>query len=94
MSKFNDSDNNFSLSQNDSQKAFFTNESNSFKLLNTNINIKPISKIEDQNKINFTQIANVNNNNSAKALNFLKQNSIKKYEEDIQIKNHLVVMNI
>ncbi len=87
MSKFNDSDNNFSLSQNDSQKAFFTNESNSFKLLNTNINIKPISKIEDQNKINFTQIANVNNNNSAKALNFLKQNSIKKYEEDIQIKN-------
>ena len=45
MSKFNDSDNNFSLSQNDSQKAFFTNESNSFKLLNTNINIKPISKI-------------------------------------------------
>ena len=47
--------------------------------IQSQINIKPISKIEDQNKINFTQIANINNNNSTKALNFLKQNSIKKY---------------
>ena len=85
MSKYNDSDNNFSLSQNDSQKAFFTNESNSFKLLNTNI--KPISKIQNQSKINFTQIANINHNNSFKALNFLKQNSLKKYDEDNQIRN-------
>ena len=84
MSKLIDSEQNISISQNESQKPFCTNESNPFKLLNSEIiKLKPISEENNQQKkINFSQVAN----NSFKALNFLRQNSTKKFEEDNQIK--------